>query len=256
MKIKEINLKDTLVRKEYSDKLKNFENEFIYPLGTSSFQIRHGHSSDYFTFFDQMGETHYFTIEDKNKIVGAGCAVLRTSDDNKKYWYLCDFKITKEYRGKNLLEKMFAKYFLKYIIKSHRFMAVNMGESDIKENKLVAKIQKMFWFFNIDIKWMNFHQWSKDDLKKENINIANVYTNLGKKDIVINNEPWQLYHIASPSSSLNKFSQIGISSLRNNDTVMCCVEAKKDTYSKSSISGRGVIISSGMKSVKISSLEI
>ena len=41
-------------------------------------------------------------LEKNNKIIGVCSAVLREIN-NKKYWYLCDFKIEKEHRGKNYI---------------------------------------------------------------------------------------------------------------------------------------------------------
>lgn len=257
MKIREINLKDPQERDEYNKKLHDFEKEFSYPLGESYFNIKHG-EKDYFEFFDQMGETHYFIAQDNDKVVGAGCAILREDNNNQKYWYLCDFKIIPEYRGKKILEKMFAKNFLKYVVKSSRFIAVNMGNQDIKENKLIKKIQKLFWFFQIDLQWLNFHQWSKENYIKENNGKSVVYTNIGKKDIVIDGKDWQLYHDVANTKEkqYEKFKQVSLNTLSNDDTIMICVKEKEDNYSSHSISGKGVLISRGMNNFKISSLEI
>lgn len=257
MKITLLDLKNKEIRKEYSEKLKKFEDEFSYPLGESFFKIRHGDNDDYFSFFDQMGDTHYFIAEDKDKVVGAGCAILRTSENHKKYWYLCDFKITKEYRGQKILEKMLAKYFLKCVVKSHRVVAVNMNNKSIEENGLVKKIEKLFWFLNIDVQWLNLHQWSKKDIQKENIDIGHIYTNIGKKDIMIEENPWSLYHVVEPERKmLDKFKKIAFDSLGDDCAIMCSVNAKDDKYDQKSLSGRGVVISAGMKKVKISTLEI
>lgn len=273
IKILQIDLKDKQKRQIYSQKLKDFEGQFSYPLGDSRFKIEHGNVDDYFSFFDQMGQTHYFVAEANNKVVGAGCAVLRKSDDDKKYWYLCDFKIAPEYRGKKILEKMLAKYFLKCVVKSHRVVAVNMNNKPIEENGLVKKIQKMFWFLDINVQWLNLHQWNKEQLLQENIQVKDVYTNIGKKDIVIDEKCWDLYHIdhadnldnnldnnttynRKKENKLSKFQHTAFSSLADTASVMCSVLAKDDKFSKSSISGTGVVISAGMKNVKISTLEI
>lgn len=259
IKISQINLNNKEIRKYYSEKLKDFENEFSYPLGSETFKIRHGNVDDYFSFFDQMGDTYYFVAENNNKIVGAGCAILRLSDDNKKYWYLCDFKITKEYRGKNILEKMLAKYFLKCVVKSHRVIAVNMNNKAIDENGLVKKVQKLFWFLNIEVQWLNLHQWSKKDIQKEKVDVGNLYTNIGKKDIIIKDNPLALYHVVSHKDSYNnfdKFTKIAYDTLPEESAIMCSVLSKEDIFSKQSLSGTGVVISAGMKNVKISTLEI
>lgn len=55
MKTFKIDIKNKNVRQKYSDLLKDFENEFSYPLGEKSFFIKHGFSGehDYFSFLNK-----------------------------------------------------------------------------------------------------------------------------------------------------------------------------------------------------------
>ncbi|NCQ51841.1 GNAT family N-acetyltransferase [archaeon] len=99
---KQINLSNVNDRKKYSYELKEFEKQFVYPLGNDTFHIEHGQNSDYFSFFEKLGKPNIMVLEKNNKIIGVCSAVLREIN-NKKYWYLCDFKIEKEHRGKNYI---------------------------------------------------------------------------------------------------------------------------------------------------------
>lgn len=107
--IKQVNLQSAS-REFYSTELQNFEKKFTYALGDEWFNIIHGakETEDYFSFFEQMGDVHYFIACYNEKIVGAACAILRNGDEGK-YWYLCDVKVLKKFRGKGILEKIFRK---------------------------------------------------------------------------------------------------------------------------------------------------
>ena len=95
--------------KRYSPILQEFEKEFNYLLGSRQYTIAHGkETGDYFSFFKRLGDIYYFIIQDENnKVVGVGTNILKTITDNNetyKYWYLTDFKFTKEYRKTGLLK--------------------------------------------------------------------------------------------------------------------------------------------------------
>ena len=102
---KKINLKNQVEREIYSKKLQNFEKEFTYPLGNESFYINHGLEKDYFVFFEKLGKPNIMVLENNNEIIGLCCAILRNIN-GKNIWYICDFKIKKEFRGKKLYKKL------------------------------------------------------------------------------------------------------------------------------------------------------
>lgn len=262
MKTFKIDIKNKDVRQKYSDLLKNFENEFSYPLGEKSFFIKHGFSGDhdYFSFFEQMGEVHYFIVEDKDKIVGAGCAVLRKIN-NQKVWYLCDFKISKEYRGRKVLEFMMFKYFVPMYFKAHKMILVNM--SNPNSNGLISKVKKMFKAFKLNINELYFFEWSKSDIEKSTINLEDFYIihNKNKKDIVIDNNPYHIYHLVNKNTAkdLSKFQFANLKDIKDDDIIMLSsilddnVRRLMDTEKPSTI---GTIVSYGVNDLYFSSAEI
>lgn len=272
VEIKKVDLLNPTQRQEYSEKLKAFESEFSYPLGEKSFQIKHGFSHnqniDYFSFFEQLGDVNYFVAQKEDKVVGAGCSVLREDNKGQKYWYFCDFKITEAYRGQKILEKMMAKYFLHHIVKTSKFVAVNMTEDEKEYNGLIKKIKQMFWFSNVEIDFFHLHQWqhkAQDSIEKtselshlidKEHNPLSLYTNIDKKDIVIDNQAMPLYHLVANKNSLSKFKQVLPETLPEDATIMYSVAAKDDTLNPKSISGKILLIRDGIERDNISTLEI
>lgn len=250
IKIKQVNLLDE-TRAYYSQKLQSFEREFSYPLGDESFTIIHGAGpkQDYFSFFEQIGDVYYFIAQDEEKIVGAGCAILRNGNEGK-YWYLCDFKILKEYRGRGILEKMFKKYFLKCVLKSRKLLAVNMGNGNPNGNGLFNKLKRVFWMFNVNVNSLNFYSWNKSSIPD---GFTHIYHNNGKKDLVLDNNNMPLYHVMK--NPLKSFTQIKEDEVPDNAVLMTCLKSNDDIYSKGQ-SGKGIMISIGLKNPTISTVEI
>lgn len=93
----------------FEEKLKAFEASFCYPFSdTQQFRIEHGKSGDYFAFFKQLGQVHYYVATSKRtgEIAAVGCGVLRTlkTHDGKtsKAWYICDLKVGEKFRGQHI----------------------------------------------------------------------------------------------------------------------------------------------------------
>lgn len=238
----------------YSKELQEFESQFSYPLGQKRFNIVHGASDgcDYFSFFEQMGEVYYFVARNEEKIVGAGCAVLRDGLEGT-YWYLCDFKILKEYRGKGILEKMFKKYFIPCVIKSRKMMAVNMGDGSVSKNGLLSKLKRVFWMFNVQVKSLNFHTWTKDTVPRE---LSVCYGNNGKKDLMIDGKSLPLYHVNKEKIYDDmEFKGFDVDKLDSDVQLMACFEKDSDPY-VDNISGSGIFISIGLNTTKVSTVEI
>lgn len=223
--IKKLNLEDKEIRLQYSKLLKSFENEFDYPLGDKKFFIKHGLNKDfdYFSFFEQMGEVHYFVAEENGVLIGAGCAILRKIN-NVKTWYLCDFKISKGKRGSNILEKIMLKYFISMYLKCRKMIIVNM--SSPLNNGLINKICRLFKVFNLKIDELFFFEWNKKDIFKNNIDLNKfiIIHNKGKKDIVIENKPYDIYHLVEKDSNkdYSSFQTIQFDNIGRNDTIMWC----------------------------------
>lgn len=248
--IHKVNLQDE-ERALYSLKLQEFEAQFSYPLGDKRFNIVHGKGKgqDYFSFFEQMGEVYYFVAKVKENIVGAGCAILRDSEEGK-YWYLCDFKIAVEYRKKGILEKMLRQNFIHCIKKSRKMIAVNMGNGKKQGNGLFSKIRKMLWMFRIKVETLNFHTWTTNNMP----NGYYISSNKGKKDLLIDGDDIPLYHITRDEKK--EFANFRKFELSENSQVMACVNQKEDYFDEESISGHGIIISIGFKKPLVSTVEI
>lgn len=79
------------------------ERGITYPLGEDRFAIDHG--SDYFAFFDRLGETTTFVALDGDAVVGCATGVLRDIDRagrRSQAWYCCDLKVTRSHRGRRI----------------------------------------------------------------------------------------------------------------------------------------------------------
>lgn len=223
MKIKTLDLDDWKVRCSYSEQLKNFENEFTYPLGAKSFYIRHGYQSayDYFSFFEQLGKVHYMVVEVDNKVIGAGCAILRQLN-GEKVWYLCDFKINKAFRGQHILEKMLLKYFFTFYAKSQKMYFVNMSHQ--KDNGLIKRVSGLFNLLPIKAVDLYFFEWTLKEFMDSNLDISDYVflTNKHKKDIVIDDDIFDIYHIVDKKSYINvdEFHVADMSKIKATDTIM------------------------------------
>lgn len=121
---------------------------------------------------------------------------------NNNYFYICDYKILKEFRGQNIAQKLFNKLFKENIRISNKFMFVNMVDPNKKQNKngLISKAKMLFYIFNVnekplylyEMKFMEF----KDFLNQNNLseNDYCFFSNDGKKDIFISNQHHPIIH--------------------------------------------------------------
>ena len=162
-------------------------------------------------------------LEKNNQIIGLCCAILRTIN-GKKIWYLCDFKISKEFRGQKLYQKLMWKYFLNSYLKCQKVFAVNMSPSN--NNRLFYYTKNIFKFFNFKIKEQYLHSFDAYHLK----NFSNqfwtnhlIVTNNGEKDIIILQESQKLFHIVDKQNYLNnlqKYQTVNIQNINSNDKIM------------------------------------
>lgn len=231
MKYIKVNLNNTEERFIYSEKLKEFEKEFSYPLGNESFTIEHGIKNDYFSFFEQLGKVNYLVIEDNNRIIGAVAVILRKLENNTKTWYLCDFKISKKYRGLNLYKKLMMRFFLNFYLINKTMYAVNMNVSN--SNKLHIHTQSIFKKFNIQIEKRFLSQFSKEEIDKlgdEFWDAHYLVTNMTKKDIVIKETPIQLYHVVKKTRHIDNASNINHLYIPENSQIMYLTENKLSLF--------------------------
>lgn len=254
---KKIDLKNLEERKKYSSKLQDFEKQFTYPLGNDRFYIQHGENNDYFSFFEKLGKPNIMVLEKDNQVIGLCCAVLREINQ-KKYWYLCDFKIKKEYRGQKLYRQLMWKYFLPSYMQSQSAFAINMANPE--NNKLFSHMGKIFKAFDINIEPNYLYSFTGKNISElpgdfwtKNI----IVTNNGDKDIVIKGENQKLFHIVDIehfNNNLDRFSKVLPHNIQDNDSVMFLSRTKMDfNFAQESVISS---FNKGKEFLKISSAEI
>ncbi len=185
----------------YSEQLKQFEAQFSYPLGEQEFQIKHGAvDGNYFSFFQSLGQENVFVLEHKCKLLGVGCAILRKVG-TQSFWYLCDFKLNKSVRGKNILVYLLIRYLIPFYCKSKNLVVINMSPPN--NNWLVKKINSILFFLKLKIKPIYFYEWTLDEYEEvvreipEPFSDMALYTNYGNKDIMIAHEVRPIIHIVN-----------------------------------------------------------
>ncbi len=108
--LKTIKLTDEgmLSENNFNTLVKDLENKLAdyYDLGDDKFKIDHG--DNYFAFFHRLGKLKYYVVIDiySNRVAGIGCCILRKIND-EKIWNICDLKVDKEYRNKNIPLQLF-----------------------------------------------------------------------------------------------------------------------------------------------------
>lgn len=254
---KKINLANATEREKYSSTLQEFEKQFTYPLGNDKFYLQHGEKNDYFSFFEKLGKPNIMVLEKDNKIIGLCCAVLREINQ-KKYWYLCDFKIEKEHRGQKLYRLLMWKYFLPCYIQSQNAFAINM--SNPENNKLFSHMGTIFKVFDVNIAPNYLYSFTGKNIVELPTSFWDnhlIVSNNGDKDIVIKGESQKLFHIVDYEhfqNNMAKFTRILPMHVSDNDSVMLlsCTQMDFKFAEESVISS----LIKGKKFLKISSAEI
>ena len=225
IKIHKVNLNNPSEKEYYSNQLQNLENlkDFTYPLGKETFCIKHGlgENNSYFDFFNQLGNNVHYVILHQQQVIGTICLIYRNyrncrnyitynhhdkqnnfKKQNDNYFYICDYKILKEFRGKNITQKLFKQLFKENITISNKFMFVNMVNPNQQQNKngLINKAKMLFYLFNVYEKPLYLYEMQFMELK-EFLNQNNLYendyfffSNDGKKDIFISNQHHPVIH--------------------------------------------------------------
>ena len=228
-----------LVTKEqfisYNMELKQFELACsqYYPLGNDSFKIDHG--TNYFGFFERLGEVHYFIIREKstNKIFGTGCAILR--NQSNPFWYLCDLKVLKEYRGHNTSFKLFINNFKTLIGKSNKGYLISMDPGSKQIKNIFERISKYLPVkINIEPKLL-IYSVSKDVMSCCMPTLISHLGNLtylsldGVKDLILKStsEKIPLYHVQHGMFA-DKEQSIDFQELPSECQIMFCLSEKNN----------------------------
>lgn len=137
-------------RQQFAKDLEALENEASYPYqNEDSFKISHG--SNYFAFFDRLGELHYFVLLVDEEVVGVGCGIIRRPENGlRPFWYLSDLKIKPAFRGRNFSIQLFLRLLPLHYLRCPRGFAIGMrkGKGHIPA---IQKIMTRIPLLHIDV---------------------------------------------------------------------------------------------------------
>lgn len=121
-------------RQELSSQLRQLKKSSIYPLGSREFYIDHG--EDYFGYYENIGEMHYWCVLDGSKVIGSICGVITQLSDGQKAYYVCDLKVVSGYTGRGLARKLFRKVFFYMLFRRgiYRAYAILMNSDDPEQS--------------------------------------------------------------------------------------------------------------------------
>ena len=71
---------------QLSTQISNLKSQVTYPLGVDEFNIAHG--DNYFSYYERMGEMHYWCMFDKDELIATRCAVIKTIPSKKYVIYV------------------------------------------------------------------------------------------------------------------------------------------------------------------------
>lgn len=117
-----------------------------YPLGTDFFHIDHG--SNYFSFFERLGDLHYYAWLEKGKAVAVAAGIIRTlviDDAKTRSWYLCDLKVHPDYRGKHIPLRLLTRALPLNYLRCPRGYAISMDPSNGSTNRTVKLLEQFHW---------------------------------------------------------------------------------------------------------------
>lgn len=132
-------------RGEWGERIRDVEALADYPLGADRFSIDHG--SDYFAFFDRLGDARFWAAVEGERLLAVGCGVLRRVG-RRRAWYGCDLKVHPDARGRHLPLRMLTRAFLPVLARCPRGYGISM-DSPGKANR-VARLARRFRFARID----------------------------------------------------------------------------------------------------------
>lgn len=177
--------------REIWDKISLFEKQFEYPMGNKTFSIQHGRNSYYPKFFEQIGD-YYKTIViyENEEII---CTI--TGVVQNEIAYICDNKVSRNVKDKNKLLKDIFCTLNEELNLNNCFYFINMSPPE--RNPILTLIERKFGF-KLNVSTQYIREYSKADLSGD----MYVGTNMGIKDIIIENNVLQLYHLNSGDISV------------------------------------------------------
>lgn len=172
--------------KEIWNDISLFEKQFTYPMNDKKFIIEHGRSSYYPKFFEQIGD-YYKTIViyENEEIV---CTITGVVQNDIAY--ICDNKVAKNIKNKNKLLKDIFYTLNEELNLNNRFYFVNIYPPE--RNPILTLVERKFGF-KLNVTTQYITEYTKNDLDLDSL----VGTNIGIKDIIIDNSILPLYHLDS-----------------------------------------------------------
>lgn len=125
---------DARERREFEPQIRALEAGIDYPLGHDRFEIDHG--SDYYAFFERMGQLELLAAFQGDELVGLLAFVLRELPDGPG-WYACDLKVRADRRGLGLARQMFDAVPTAWVARSPRCYSISMDPGDGSPNSIV-----------------------------------------------------------------------------------------------------------------------
>ena len=133
-------------RREFAERIALLERGVTYPLGDDAFELDHG--TDYFAFFDRLGELTYLAALDGERVVAVVAAILRRVPDvpgagEKRAWYLCDLKVHADYRRRRIPWRIFSHAMLHQYPRCGRVYGISMDAPGSSENPVASLASRM-----------------------------------------------------------------------------------------------------------------
>jgi hypothetical protein len=93
-----------------------------------------------------------------------------------------------------------------------------------KDNRLIKRVTGLFHLFPIKAVDLYFFEWTMKEFTADNLNFDDyiILTNKNKKDIVVDDEIFDIYHVIDKNSyiDVDKFHIADLSKIKSTDTLM------------------------------------
>lgn len=190
-------------RPNFSKAIEALEKEASYPYGADdSFKISHG--ANYFSFFDRLGELHYFVMLVDNEVIGVGSGIIRRPGNGiKPFWYLSDLKVKPGFRGYDFSYKLFLRHLPLHYLCCPRGFTIGMRKA--KGNvPAIQKIMTRIPLLRLDTSQSLFiYSFSFDEITKilpmlsETFGRIGFLSLAGVKDLILQStqKPLNILHI-------------------------------------------------------------
>jgi GNAT superfamily N-acetyltransferase len=190
-------------RSQFGAEIEAIENESEYPIGDDFFQISHG--ADYFTFFERLGEVHYYVWEEHGIVAAVAAGIKRKltiGGTSRRAWYLCDLKVRPNYRGQHIPLRLLTRALPFNYLRCPRGYAISMDPSHGASNRTAKLLMRYRWLrFGASVKLLIWSLDKRDMLRaipiiEKHRGPVSFLSLRGIKDIVLKSsgQPMDLLH--------------------------------------------------------------